>query len=43
MSINAWISFILVILGAIIMGINIKIHSNTYKNLKLIPNKKENQ
>ena len=37
MSIYSWLSFILVVLGSIVMSINIKIHFNTYRNLKLIP------
>jgi len=40
MDINSITSFILVMLGAIIMSINIIIYSRTYKNLKLIPRTK---
>ena len=41
MSLNEGISFILVVLGTIIMSINIKLHFNIYKNLKLVSNKKK--
>ncbi len=38
MDISSWVSFILVILGAVIMGINIIKYFKTYRNFKLIPN-----
>lgn len=40
MGINSWVNFILIILGAIIMGISITRYSVTYKNFKLISSTK---
>lgn len=40
MSISSWISFLLVVFGAIIMSINIIKYFRAYKKIKLIPNTK---
>lgn len=40
MDMSSWLSFMLVIMGAIIMGINIIKYFKTYNNFKLIPNTK---
>lgn len=40
MDIGSWVSFVLVIMGSIIMSINIIKYFKTYNNFKLIPNTK---